>query len=89
MITQIKKDLPPAKTHRVTIRLTDVQYELITRRAEELNMSVAEYIRHQAVHGEVHVHYQVVADLPDIQKLVVQFSAIGNNLNQTEGSFRQ
>ena len=77
-----KKDNPPAKTRRITIRLTENQYELIALRAAELNLSAAEYVRHQAIHGEIKARYHVVAEFPQIQNLAFQFSAIGNNLNQ-------
>ena len=40
-----KKNLPPARTHRITIRLTDEMYDVVTRDAKAANLSNAEYIR--------------------------------------------
>ena len=45
-------------------------------------MTMTEYIRHQAVHGKVDIHYHIVADFEKLDKLNREFSAIGNNLNQ-------
>ena len=45
-------------------------------------MSMADYIRLQAVHGKVNINYPIVASFPEIQKLTAQFGKIGGNLNQ-------
>lgn len=76
-----KRDLQ-RKTHVIPVRLDDVQYEIIVKNSERAGLSMADYIRQQAVHGKTDVHYQVVVDLPDLKELVREFSAIGNNLNQ-------
>ena len=70
------------KTHRITIRLDDAQYEIIQGSAKEAGMSISEYIRQQAVFGKVEIHNHIVADFPKLEKLAQEFSAIGNNLNQ-------
>ena len=43
---------------------------------------MADYIRHQAIHGKINVSYPIVASVPEIQKLTAQFGKIGSNLNQ-------
>ena len=77
-----KKQTGPAKTHAFVVRLDDIQYSVIAGYAKQLGMSMAEYIRHQAVHGKVEIRYPIVAALPELQRLTDEFSAIGNNLNQ-------
>lgn len=69
-------------THRLSVRLSDTQYAVIKRYADQLGMPMAEYIRHQAVHGKVTISYPIVASMPDIQKLTAEFGKIGSNLNQ-------
>lgn len=77
-----KKDTLPTKNHTFVVRLDDVQYSIIEKYASQLGISMAEYIRRQAVHGKVEIYHPVVASLPELQKLTDEFSAIGNNLNQ-------
>jgi len=77
-----KKKTAPVKTHAFVVRLDDIQYSVIEKYASQLGMSMAEYIRHQAIHGKVDLHYPIVADLPQLQKLTEEIGAIGNNLNQ-------
>ena len=77
-----KKPELQRKTHNMKIRLDDIQYSTIQLLAEESGMTMTEYIRHQAVHGKVDIHYHIVADFEKLDKLNREFSAIGNNLNQ-------
>lgn len=77
-----KKTVTEPKTHCFVVRLTDTQYSIINSYAEQMGISMAEYIRHQAVHGKVEISYQVVASIPEIQKLTAEFGKIGSNLNQ-------
>lgn len=77
-----KKETVPAKNHTLVVRLDDVQYSIVEGYAKQLGISMAEYIRRQAVHGKVEINYPIVAALPELQKLTDEFSAIGNNLNQ-------
>lgn len=77
-----KKETVPAKNHAFVVRFDDVQYSIVEGYAKQLGISMAEYIRRQAVHGKVEISYPIVAALPELQKLTDEFSAIGNNLNQ-------
>lgn len=70
------------KTHVIPVRLSEVQHGIVLTNAERAGMSMADYIRRQAVHGKVNIEYRIVADFPEIQKLTRELSAIGNNLNQ-------
>ncbi len=77
-----KKEPELCKEHRVTVRFKEIQYSIIEGYAKQLGISVAEYVRLQAVSGKVVISYPVVADIPQLQKLTDEFHAIGNNLNQ-------
>ena len=69
-------------THVIPVRLSEVQHNIVLDRAEKAGLSMADYIRQQAVHGKVNAEYRIVADFPKIQDLTRELSAIGNNLNQ-------
>ena len=82
-----KKEILEPMEHPFVVRLTDTQYDIIKNRALQTGMSMAGYIRHQAIHGKVNISYLVVASLPELQKLTYEFSKIGNNLNQIARHF--
>ncbi len=77
-----KKSESAVMTHRLVVRLSDTQYEIIQKYAEQMGISMAAYIRHQAVHGKINISYPIVASVPEIQKLTAQYGKIGSNLNQ-------
>lgn len=82
-----KKEQEITHTHHINLRLTDVQYEIITERAKQANLSLSEYIRRQLMKGKVIVKYELVADLPELKKLIAEFGKIGSNLNQIARHF--
>jgi len=77
-----KKETGLRKTHQISVRLSDIEYDVISGYAERANMSVAEYVRTQTLKGNVNIEYSIVAAMPELQKLTNEFAAIGNNLNQ-------
>jgi len=77
-----KKNESQTKLHVIPVRLSETQHSIVIRNAEKAGLSMAEYIRQQAVHGSINTEYRIVADFPEIRKLTRELSAIGNNLNQ-------
>jgi len=77
-----KKEDELHKTRKIDFRLSETQYAIIEEYAQKAEMSVSEYVRHQAIYGKVDIQYPIVANLPELQKLTNEFAAIGNNLNQ-------
>lgn len=77
-----KKTETETMTHTFIVRLTDTQHGIIKKYADQLGMSMASYIRHQAIHGRVDINYPIVASIPEIQKLTYELGKIGTNLNQ-------
>ena len=63
-------------------RFTDMEYGLITDAAEETGLTLSEYIRKMVLEGKIAIRYEVVADIPELQKLTAEFGKIGSNLNQ-------
>ena len=77
-----KKEKELKRNHRVTIRFTDVEYEVIAENAENAKLPLAEYTRLQALNKKVTVKYEIVADVSELKKLIAEFGKTGNNLNQ-------
>ena len=77
-----KKEKELKHNHRIYLRLTDTEYEIVAANAKSANLSLAEYARKQIMNKRVIVKYELVADLPELKKLIGEFGKIGNNLNQ-------
>lgn len=73
--------------HRFVVRFSDTQYTVIKRYADQLGISMAEYIRRQTTHSKVSISYPIVVSIPELQKVTVELSRIGNNLNQIARHF--
>lgn len=77
-----KKEKELKRNHRVTLRFTDVEYEVIAENAKAAKLPLAEYTRLQALNKKVTVKYEIVADVPELKKLIAEFGKTGSNLNQ-------
>ena len=77
-----KKDKELRHKHQIMLRLTDTEYEIIFESAKAANLPLAEYVRKQVMKQKVIAKYEIVADLPELKKLVAEFGKIGSNLNQ-------
>lgn len=74
-------------THRIYLRLTDTEYEIVSANAKDANLSLAEYVRKQVMNQKIIIKYEIVADLPELKKLIAEFGKIGSNLNQIARHF--
>ena len=77
-----KKDKELRHKHQIMLRLTDTEYEIVAENAKSANLPLAEYVRKQVMKQKVIAKYEIVADLPELKKLVAEFGKIGSNLNQ-------
>lgn len=84
-----KKDNELTYTRQINLRFTDTQYDIVCKASEEAGLSISEYIRRQLMKGKVIVKYEIVADVPELKKLVAEFGKIGSNLNQIARHFNQ
>lgn len=82
-----KKEKELKHNHRIYLRLTDTEYEIVAANAKAANLSLAEYARKQIMNKRVIVKYELVADLPELKKLISEFGKIGSNLNQIARHF--
>ncbi len=82
-----KKDRALRHNHQIMLRLTDTEYEIISANAKSANLSLAEYARKQVTNKKVIAKYEIVADVPELKKLIAGFGKIGSNLNQIARHF--
>ena len=82
-----KKDKELKHKHQIMLRLTDTEYEIVSESAKAAHLPLAEYVRKQIMKQKVTAKYEIVADLPELKKLVAEFGKIGNNLNQIARHF--
>ena len=54
--------------HRVYLRLSDLEYEIVSDYAQQANLTIAEFCRQQIVGKKVVVKYEIVADVPELKK---------------------
>ena len=76
-----KKQKELKRNHHIMLRLNDTEYDIVTENAQTANLPVAEYARK--------MKYEVVADVPELKKLISEFGKIGSNLNQIAKYFNQ
>ena len=88
-MTRPQKEMDMKREHRVTIRLTDIEFSIIENAAEQAEMSISEYMRTQTMEGNVTALFEIVADVDEIKKLIGEFGKIGSNLNQIARYFNQ
>ena len=77
-----KKHKELKRNHQIMLRLTDTEYENISSNAKNASLPVAEYARKLITGKPPKITYEVVADLPELKKLIGEFGKIGSNLNQ-------
>ena len=77
-----KKETELKHSQHITLRLTDIEFELLTNAALETGLSRSGYLRRLLVEKPITVKYEIVADMEELKKLAAEFGKIGNNLNQ-------
>ena len=70
--------------HLVCIRLDDGLFERI---CNECRNAKSEYIRKQLERGKVTVRQEIIAEVPELKRLIAEFGKIGSNLNQIAHHF--
>ena len=84
-----KKQKELKRNHHIMLRLNDTEYDIVTENAQTANLSVAQYARKQVMNQRITMKYEVVADVPELKKLISEFGKIGSNLNQIAKYFNQ
>lgn len=84
-----KKEKELKRSHQIMLRLNDTEYDVISEYAKHAKLPLAEYARKQLTNKKVDIKYEIVADVPELKKLITEFNRIGNNLNQIARHFNQ
>lgn len=69
-------------THLISFRLDEELYAKIVNTARTAGITKGEYIRRQLRNGRVTVKQEIIAEIPELKKLIADFGKIGSNLNQ-------
>ena len=77
-----KKEMPPSKGRKFTIRLTDVMYESLEQDAVKAGLSVSEYARELLLNNRPVVKHEIVFDSEELLHVLGVMGKIGSNLNQ-------
>ena len=71
------------RSHKITFRLSDDEYEHLNIVCEVLNLTYSQYLRRAALTARIdRPVVQTALDKETSQKLTAQFGKIGSNLNQ-------
>jgi len=84
-----KKEKELKRNHHIMLRLNDTEYTIVAENAKDTNLPVAEYVRKQIMNKRIIAKYELVADVPELKKLIAEFGKIGSNLNQIARHFNQ
>lgn len=77
-----KKEKELKRDKHIMLRLNDTEYDIIAENAKNANLPLAEYARKLLMNKRVIIKYEMVADVPELKKLIAEFGKIGSNLNQ-------
>lgn len=69
-------------TRLISFRLDEELYDKIVNTASAAGITKGEYIRRQIRNGRITVKQEIIAEIPELKKLIADFGKIGSNLNQ-------
>ena len=67
--------------------MDDELYNMICNGANALRISPVEYARRILKKGKVTIRQEIIAEVPELKKLIAEFGKIGSNLNQIAHHF--
>lgn len=71
----------------VCIKVTDMELEILDQHAATVGLSRSAYLRRLFLSNEIHVHYEIVADMKILRDILNEYGKIGSNLNQIARHF--
>lgn len=81
-----KKEKELVRENRITIRLSDIEYELVCKQAERSGLSVSEFVRKAISHENIQITHVIQAEFPDVTEqmkaICSELHSVGSNLNQ-------
>lgn len=82
-----QKEKELKRRHNIMLRLNETEYAIVSENAKHANLPIAEYVRKSLMDKRISIKYEVVADVPELKKLIAEFGKIGSNLNQIARHF--
>lgn len=77
-----KKDEQERYRNIICMKVTDMELEILNQHAATAGLSRSEYLRKLFLEKEIHIHYEIVADMKVLRDLLNEYGKIGSNLNQ-------
>ena len=81
-MSRTKADKIIKRNHRVTVRFTDAEFNLIAERATQAEMNIASYVHDIAINRPPEIRYHFSPRMKDIAGLAAAIGKTGSNLNQ-------
>ena len=71
-----KKPKELKRRNNITIKLTDIELELLNQKAEMAGTSKAGYLRNLLIGTPMKVRYEIVADMQDLRELAGEYGKL-------------
>ena len=71
----------------ITLRLTDTELAVLDTACRNTGLSRSEYLRQLILQRTPEIHFDVIADMNILRKIVGEYGKIGSNLNQIAKHF--
>lgn len=71
----------------ITLRLTEIELAILDKACDNSGLSRSDYLRNLIMNNTPQIHFEVVADMDILRKLVGEYGKIGSNLNQIAKHF--
>lgn len=66
----------------ITLRLTEIEMETLDKACDNTGLSRSDYLRNLIMNNTPQIHFEVIADMDILRKIVGEYGKIGSNLNQ-------
>ncbi len=84
-----KKEKAQMLQHKVTVRFSDFELELLEENARNTGLRISDLIRKAVLGVKIQASYSLVMETPQIDQILAQYGKIGSNLNQIARHFNQ
>lgn len=81
-MTKRKVDDKYKRNTVITLRLTDMELAVLYKACDNTGLSKSDYLRSLIMQNSPKIHFEIIADMDVIKKLVGEYGKIGSNLNQ-------
>ena len=86
-MTKRKIDEKFKRSNVITLRLTEIEMITLDKACDNTGLSRSDYLRNLIMNNTPKIHFEVVADMDILRKIVGEYGKIGSNLNQIAKHF--